>query len=164
MSFLFSREGGEWRPDGGAKAKVIRFADLPSGWHFGQGGPIPLSTVGRAIAILNLGEVLGVESNAFPGAGGEVAVAFYGPSRVFEVVVGPSGIETAFSESYGEGEVERLAVSTPEEVYSELLDMVDRPEWHSLDSSTHYISTSSYHVSPISHSSTPALTRTTTVP
>ncbi len=162
MSFLFTREGGEWRPDRGTKAKILRFTQLPNGWHFGQGGPIPLGTIRNALDVLVLGDVLGLESNAFPSAGGEIAVAFYAPDHVFEVVVGPRGVETAFTEPRDGGEVETADVSTCEDVYSTLLDMVERPEWHSRDSSVHVMSTSLYHVSPMSHSSTQAETATTT--
>jgi hypothetical protein len=154
VSFLFTREGGEWSPDGGTRGKILRFGELPDGWHFGEGGPIPVSTVSHAVTIADLGETLGLQSNAFPGAGGEVAVAFYAEERVFEVIVGPEGVECAFTELHDGSDVDEADVSTYEDVYMTLLDMVERPEWHSLDSSTHFISTSLCHVSPMSHSST----------
>ena len=156
MSVLFIAEGGEYRPAAGTKAKILRFADLPDGWHFGQGKAASWGTVGSALSVLGLGDVLGLPSDAFPGADGEIAVSFYGEGEVFEVVVGPHGVETAFSEPLDGGQgcdVEVPDISTYGEVYSRLLNLVAEPEWHSHDLSVHFISTSTYQELPTLHSS-----------
>lgn len=151
MSVLFTREGGVWRPESGTRVKILSFMDLPDGWHFDQGGPISLGTVSNALNVLGLGDTLGLESNAFPGAGGEIAVAFYGRHEVFEVVVGPRGVETAFSEPLDGSEGADVTLTTYEEVYSRLLGLAE--EWHSHDLSVHFISTSRNTASRILHSS-----------
>ena len=68
--------------------KLARFAFLPKGWNFGEGGPIDRHTISSAARIANFSCGLGFErSNAFPGVSGEILIAFYKDDQCVEVTL-----------------------------------------------------------------------------
>jgi hypothetical protein len=82
----FAGHGINSPPDAGAK--IISFSNLPEGWDYGNGGPIPDRTI---IAALEWNLILVVHGfsniNAFPGSGGEIVVASSNGDHYIEVIV-----------------------------------------------------------------------------
>jgi len=79
---------GSGRPR--AIRKLIEFAELPAGWHYGQGGPIDRELLGNAEDVIHLFFQLGLTlSDAFPGAAGEVMVVAYHRSHRIAVTLDP---------------------------------------------------------------------------
>lgn len=67
-----------FRSEAPSIAKVISFARLYPGWHYGAGVPAPEKRVGRAIAYIMFFNGLGLdETDAFPGVDGEVMLTAY---------------------------------------------------------------------------------------
>lgn len=66
------------------EGKIRSFARLPRGWHYGSGTPISHNIIATALAYHHLFASLGfVETDAFPGVGGEIMVtAYYGEHYV----------------------------------------------------------------------------------
>lgn len=68
--------------------KVNEFAELPNGWHFGEGVPLSEDMRSNAIRFLKLAEVMGIRRmNAFPGVGGEIEVTFYHNDSMLELTL-----------------------------------------------------------------------------
>src|ERR1700733_11173864 len=72
--------------------KIESFRFLPTGWHFGEGGPAD------EIAIASAEEMLGVfiqngvvDTGAFPGVAGEVMVTAYIDSHYVEAIAETDG-------------------------------------------------------------------------
>jgi hypothetical protein len=70
--------------------KINSFANLPDGWDYGDGGSIPKHTRDTAIAWDRLLQTQGfIETDAFPGADGEIVVAVGIGEHYFEVIIEP---------------------------------------------------------------------------
>jgi hypothetical protein len=70
--------------------KINSFANLRAGWDYGAGGPIPMHTRDLAIAWNRVLQSQGlVETDAFPGADGEIVVAAGIGEHYLEVIVEP---------------------------------------------------------------------------
>ena len=68
--------------------KIREFADLPNGWHFGNGVAPPQPMIEQAILFVNYGRLLGLtRANAFPGVNGEVEIRFYEGERMLETTI-----------------------------------------------------------------------------
>jgi hypothetical protein len=67
--------------------KIRSFGFLEEGWDFGEGSPAPQEVIETAINLHKMGSTLGINSNAFPGADGEISVAFYFGTDTIEVKV-----------------------------------------------------------------------------
>jgi hypothetical protein len=68
--------------------KVSGFADLPQGWHFGEGVPPSQGRIGQAIGFLEYASFIDIErANAFPGVRGQVEVTFYSGNRMLEITI-----------------------------------------------------------------------------
>lgn len=66
--------------------KINEFAELPDGWHFGEGTAPSKHFRDGAILLLRVAKVLGIEvMNAFPGIHGEVQITFYRGESVLEI-------------------------------------------------------------------------------
>jgi hypothetical protein len=69
-------------------AKISSFAHLPRGWHYGKGVPAHPDTVRIATEyLLTLTALLFEETDAFPGADGEILVSAYRGKHCVEVTV-----------------------------------------------------------------------------
>jgi hypothetical protein len=82
----------------GAEDAINSFADLPAGWDYGSGGPIPRST--REIALL-WNKVLNSfgfsDTEAFPGGDGEIAISGnFGPHHLEVIVESDHTISVAY--------------------------------------------------------------------
>jgi hypothetical protein len=67
--------------------KILSFGKLRDGWDFGQGVPAPQHVVKAALMFYGLGEHLGLEMDAFPGAGGDISVDFYIGEELVQVLI-----------------------------------------------------------------------------
>ena len=150
---LFKQHSRAWQIETGTRAEILRFASLPRGWHFGQGGPPSLGTIREALKVLDWGASLGLRTYAFPGVNDEVGLSFQGNDKTLEVVVGANGMSAAQWEA-DEG-VEPVDVAAFGAVYSRLLDLVTGPQWRSQDSFIFVTSTQTKPSSSIWHSTTP---------
>jgi hypothetical protein len=69
-------------------SKVNSFAELPEGWHYGEGVPPSEDMRQNAIKLLRVADFLGItRANAFPGNEGEVEVGFYTGKSVLELTL-----------------------------------------------------------------------------
>jgi hypothetical protein len=78
--------------------KISSFASLPEGWDYGNGGPIPASTLALAFEWNGYLRSLGFfETGAFPGGDGEVVLATGYGDHYLEVIIEPkSKISVAY--------------------------------------------------------------------
>ncbi len=68
--------------------KVEEFAELPEGWHFGEGLPPTQERIGQAVAFLEYANFSNLErANAFPGVRGQIEVTFYNADRMLEITI-----------------------------------------------------------------------------
>ena len=75
------------------KAKLISFAELENGWHYGEGVPAKPEVIASALAILDKLSSVGIERvNAFPGIAGEARVTAYIEDDYHEFTVETNGI------------------------------------------------------------------------
>jgi hypothetical protein len=74
----------------GTLTKILSFARLPFGWHYGEGRPIDKKVIQRALAILWRLYRL-ADSDAFPGSDGEIMVTGYEGDHYIEAIVENDG-------------------------------------------------------------------------
>ena len=80
--------------------KIREFADLPYGWHFGEGGPILDEDIERAENLLRKAEAWGIErSNAFPGVEGEIEITFHHERETLSISFEVDGLLTIVEDS-----------------------------------------------------------------
>jgi hypothetical protein len=61
---------------------------LPAGWHYGEGGPLSMIVVTKALEIDGYYRELGFTStDAFPGANGELMITAYRGSHCIETTI-----------------------------------------------------------------------------
>lgn len=72
-----------------ATAKKIRsFGALPIGWHYGQGRPLSVDVINKALAIDGYYRQLGfTTTDAFPGADGELMITAYRGPNCIETII-----------------------------------------------------------------------------
>lgn len=74
------------------KVKLSGFADLETGWHFGEGVSPKSDIIASALTILEKLSSVGIERvNAFPGIAGEVRVTAYLADDYYEFTVEKNG-------------------------------------------------------------------------
>ncbi len=74
------------------EAKIASFADMPSGWYYGQGGPISETVRQIATGLNRFALWMGFEgTDAFPGWGGEIEVSAYHLHWAVKIIVEPDG-------------------------------------------------------------------------
>ncbi len=83
--------------------KILSFMELPSGWHYGEGGPISLKSIGQALQIYYRGKRYGFKIDAFPGIDGEIQVCCYHGNDTLEFTIETDGRITYVLEA-GENE------------------------------------------------------------
>jgi hypothetical protein len=71
---------------------ILDFAKLPTGWHYGRGGPISPKVCKWALQLyvhaINSGFSI---TEAFPGVDGEVMVSVYYRQHAFDFTINPDG-------------------------------------------------------------------------
>jgi hypothetical protein len=74
------------------KEKIEAFARLPSGWHYGSGGPLSEETIGAAIEWVSFLAQLGFRDlDAFPGQNGELLIAIIKNDYYIEIILEREG-------------------------------------------------------------------------
>jgi hypothetical protein len=72
--------------------KIFSFRNLPLGWHYGQGGPISMLTISRALDVYMAFLIAGFpRTDAFAGAGREVLVTAYHGTDYIGVITESDG-------------------------------------------------------------------------
>lgn len=85
------------------RSKMLSFAELPAGWHYGDGRPVSQETLDAALAILQQATNLGFSAtDAFPGIEGEVRVTIYDQAYYYEFTVELNSSVTIVFEHNGE--------------------------------------------------------------
>ena len=95
-------------------AKIARFANFQSGWFYGRGNMPASTTIETAFAYLFLLSQNGVETDAFIGAGGEVAVTAYMRDHYVSVGIEPSGLGTLLHQKGEVDVVDNEGLSHPD--------------------------------------------------
>jgi len=142
----------------GTARKIRGFARLPLGWHYGTGVPATGQAVRKALEALGMGAVLVLDSDAFPGEDGGIAVAFYHGDRSVEVVIDPDGVATIHVEQgmgFGFQDIETVPHASMPDVFKRLLSLAESPVWRSSGFSTLSSLTARSTVLAMSHSSLP---------
>ena len=69
--------------------KILSFRGFPTGWHYGEGKEMNSETIAASIELLSMALNRNplVESDAFPGIGGEVRICFYIQDEQYEFTV-----------------------------------------------------------------------------
>jgi len=68
--------------------KIESFRSLPVGWHYGEGGPLSVDVVKKALRIDGFYRQLGfTTTDAFPGANGELMITAYRGPHCIETIV-----------------------------------------------------------------------------
>jgi len=87
-----------------ATRKIVGFQSLADGWHYGGGLAPSQGLVGRAIGMSNLLDSMGfTDTDAFPGADGEIMLAAYRERHCVEITL---ETDRTFRFSHQEGDVE----------------------------------------------------------
>ena len=76
----------------GVLAEIASFAELPPGWHYGEGAPIPQRTIAIATSIVEHVRQLGIgDIDAFAGCGGEISLVLSYSEFEIEAIVESDG-------------------------------------------------------------------------
>ena len=78
--------------------KIESYRDLPQGWHYGEGEAFSQDVIDRALALESQIRQYGIETDAFPGLGGEVLLIAYQDNKTWDVCVEPNGTVTLTGE------------------------------------------------------------------
>lgn len=72
--------------------KIASFAELPVGWHYGEGGPAAPETIQLARILEAHLKMIGFsKTSAFPGPDGDIMVVGYRGPHDLEVIISPVG-------------------------------------------------------------------------
>ena len=114
--------------------KLASLADLPQGWHFGEGIAARPKAVAVAKEIYRKLDKPNA-TDVFPGMDGSLALVFYFGNRCVEISISPTGrLDLAVEEGMGFGYREVVtksdssleeAVEQVEEEYSDFLDRIE---------------------------------------
>lgn len=118
-------------------ARVIsKFAVLPKGWHYGEGGPIPLENIAAAQEVLSRFLGFGwIKTGAFAGAGGELLITAEVGEYSIEFTIEADLMASLVVERRGEEEIEKFCV--PREEALRALMAFERRSCCTSDSFTH---------------------------
>lgn len=130
--------------------KINSFAELPQGWHFGEGVPPSPEMRDKAKRVIQAAEYWGLErANAFPGAHGEIQVTFYRDNRMLELSLELDGSVT-MAEDEGKTQVDFREDATISEAYSHLREF-SQSVWTILELSTVNITIQNVATFPVEH-------------
>jgi len=94
------------------EAKIASFSTLPTGWHYGRGGPIQTHTVSLSQRIVRIFSDFNIgKTDAFPGVDGEVMVTAYSDDDYYEIVISSADKisilrETSRIENFSQGDLD----------------------------------------------------------
>ena len=82
--------------------KLATFSELPSGWHYGSGGPISADVIDNARKIYRFYRLVGFSrTNFFAGADGDVLATAYHLDHYLGVDIEPTGLHSIIYERNG---------------------------------------------------------------
>lgn len=85
------------------KEKILRFANVETGWHYGEGVAISENSLGLGLAILDKLILMGfTETDAFPGVRGDIQITAYDLPDFYEFNIELDGTFTIVHERNGE--------------------------------------------------------------
>lgn len=90
--------------------KLNSFAQLPDGWHFGEGRRSKLLALNYAKTINRIAITNGWQTDAFPGISGEIMLSIENSAHYYEVVIEIDGTLNFVEEKNGE-ELQRRNIS-----------------------------------------------------
>jgi hypothetical protein len=124
----------------GTTNKIRSFADLPNGWHFGAGRPPSAAMISKALGWHDkLRRVGFADTDAFPGANGEIMVTGYEGSHYVEILLETDATVSLVYERDGV-EVICLDHAAPDKI-SETIEGIAGKIWTTLGYSIQNIST-----------------------
>ena len=82
--------------------KILSFGELPYGWHYGEGEPIAHPIITQALQINEKMEIMGLQTNTFPGYNGEIQVNGYRGNYTLEFIIEQPDDITYIVEEYDE--------------------------------------------------------------
>lgn len=83
--------------------KINSFAELPSGWRFGEGGAISAGKISFAVNLILYAENLGItRANAFAGSDLELLISFYFENKSIDLTFEADGSITFAADCDGE--------------------------------------------------------------
>src|SRR6266496_4855751 len=83
-------------------AKILKFAGLSRGWHFGEGAPVQNSLVKKAIELDAIAQDAGfTNTDAFPGSNGEIRYCIYDGDNYYEFTLENDASVTTVIETEG---------------------------------------------------------------
>lgn len=121
--------------------KIRAFQRLAPGWSYSNGEPVSQATVDIALALhQELAKHGFVETDAFPGLGGEVMLRVYATGKTIEFVVERSGTVSLFVESDAGDEAAPQYGLSPEQAIQKIEEL-KKAEWTSSECSIHFTTT-----------------------
>jgi len=113
--------------------KISSFAELPIGWHFGEGVSSFPENIEEATKLLRFAGFLGVtRTNAFPGINGQVQVTFYHKDLMLELTLESDGFVT-IAEDESDTQVVFREGAPKIEAYAKLIEFSQKV-WDSSES------------------------------
>lgn len=161
-SYYVEKSSGDW--SNGAfpvstlvhptETKCRSFLDLPIGWHSGEGIPPSEETVSRSLSFH--GEAISgfPLSDAFPGIGGEIMLAFYLNEHCLEFTFEPDG-RLVFIHEVNDAEIEGPIELSRQHALNQIAAFREK-QWRSSEFSVQDTMTLSGAASSASPSRTPA--------
>lgn len=145
------------QPSSGATAKINSFAGLPEGWNYGRGGPIAASIIREGHRWNEILQWAGFpETDAFPGADGEIEITGYRGDHYIEVIIETNSTISIIYEMREETVLDRRNL-TPEMAETTISEEIAGSLWSTLDFFTPAISMLSAAVLPPWPSKIPAM-------
>jgi hypothetical protein len=131
LPYILAQDLG--KPPSETAAKILSFAFLPSGWDYGEGGPIPQLIIDDALAWERFFDLRGWDTNAGPGPDREIAVSARRGSSRIEVVIESDRTLTVVYDSEGTRISYKPRISA-QEAHKLILEIVE--PWSASVSST----------------------------
>jgi hypothetical protein len=134
-SYTFAAYRGDSKPNcGTTELKIMSFAELPQGWHYGDGSAIQATVIRRALRVCaDMIISRFSKTDAFPRVAGDVRVTAYAGSHYLQVDVHTNGSYSVAHEVAGD---EKLRLD--EVQYSDVFKVIRQIAgtiWSSSDSS-----------------------------
>jgi len=116
-------------------AKIKSFRSLPTGWHYGQGGPLRADVVNKALEIDGYYRQLGfTTTDAFPGANGELMITAYRELHCIETTL---STDLRYSVTHERDDAEMSATQDVSEIIAKrIINQIGAEIWRSFGLST----------------------------
>jgi hypothetical protein len=118
---------------------IRSFASFPEGWNFGEGRPVNIELIVKAIDVYRFGKSLGFTGNAFPIGEGEIEISFSYQEHFIDVyLTNQLTIEYTYELGIGENyqEVEHIENISEVELHNKLISFEETVLCNSSELST----------------------------